>query len=133
MLYQMPQVLVLIAELHQVLRGHSGCHSPRATKIQHHRGWRQGLRDEGLVILRGHKGKVVEVQVVGVEGSGGRNGGAALGRICKIGCSILGASFSIFSITLAILAFSFALLSFLSFALGRIGLLGIVPGPVIPR
>ena len=84
------------------------------------------------MVLCGHEGKVVEVKVAGVEGCGGSTRGAALGRICKVGCSILGASFSIFAIVLAKLAFSFALLSLLAFALGCIGLFGIVPGPIIP-
>ena len=84
------------------------------------------------MVLGGHERKIIEVRVAGVEGHCGSNGGAALGSIRKIGCSIFGASFSIFAIMLAKLAFSFALLSFLAFALGCVGLFGVVPGPVIP-
>ena len=50
--------LVLVAELHRVLRGHSRCHSLSASQIQHHRGWSQRLRDEGFIVFGGHERKL---------------------------------------------------------------------------
>ena len=74
----------------------------------------------GFVIFGGQERKAVEVRVVNEESCCGSSRSTALGGIAKLRCSVLGASFSIFAV-FSILAFSFALLSFLSFALGCIG------------
>ena len=117
---------MFITELHQVLCGHSGSHSSRASQIQHHRGRSQGLRDEGFfdlldLLLGGHKRKVHGIDVIDEEGSS-CCGGATLGSISKLSLAIFSSVFSIF----AKLAFSFALLSFLAFSFGCVGFLGLI-------
>ena len=56
-------VRVLVAELNQVLRGHSRSHRSRTPQVQNHRCRCQRLSDERLVLFGGHERKLQGVRV----------------------------------------------------------------------